>query len=352
MTRWPASIAVVRLSAMGDILHTLPAVARLKRTFPETRITWVVAPKWIPLLEGNPTVDEVVPFDRRRWSQLPRNIAALRRIRPQIAIDFQGLIQSAVVARLTGPSHLIGLARDAAREPLATTFYHQLVSPQSTHIVDHNLELAAAAGAALLQPRPDRQGGTAKGSRERSGLGADGPVEFPIPTGTPEGNLPYEPFVLASPFAGWVSKQWPVEHYAKLAELLREKRVPLVLNVAPQQAAQLTGLPHVEVHTSSLAGLIDATRRATAVIGLDSGPLHLAAALGKPGVGLYGPTDPERNGPYGGSIYVLRMPGTATTWKRTSEIHPAMRALTPERVFDALFAAVDARHLAEHGGPA
>ncbi len=317
MSSQPESIAVIRLGAMGDVLHMLPSVGRLRRAFPRCRITWVVAPRWIPLLEGNPTVDQVVPFNRKEWASLPRNIATLRKIQPELAIDFQGLIQSAVVARLIRPGKLIGLARSDAREPLASRFYHQCVAPQATHIVERNLELTAAAGA------------------------SGGPIEFPIPNGAPEGNLPFEPFVLASPFAGWVSKQWPVEHYAKLAELLREKRVPLVLNVAPHQASLLTGLPNVEVHTSTLSGLIDASRRATAVIGLDSGPLHLAAALGKPGVGLYGPTDPARNGPYGGSIRVLRMPDIVTTWKRETEIHPAMRALTPERVFDALVAAVE-----------
>lgn len=316
MSEPPDSIAVVRLGAMGDILHVLPAVARLKRAFPEARITWVIAPRWMALLEGNLSVDSVLPFNRKRWGQLPARIAALRRIRPQVAIDFQGLIQSAVVARLTGPGRVLGMGRAAAREPLAARFYQQTVEPQSLHIVDRNLELAAAAGA------------------------ADGPIEFPIPSGSPEGNLPYEPFVLASPFAGWASKQWPVEHYVKLAEMLADKHVPLVLNVASHQASELTGLPNVEVHTSTLAGLIDATRRATAVIGLDSGPLHLAAALGKPGVGLYGPTDPERNGPYGGTIRILRMPGIVTTWKRDSEIHPSMRAITPEAVFEALVGVV------------
>jgi heptosyltransferase I len=313
----PESIGVIRLGAMGDILHTLPAVARLKRKFPESKITWVVAPKWTALLEGNPTIDTVMPFDRKSWGRLPASIRALRKVRPDLAIDFQGLIQSALVARLTRPGRVIGLASTEAREPLAAQFYQHRVEPAAAHVVERNLELSAAAGA------------------------SDGPIEFPIPQGMQEGNLPYEPFVLASPFAGWASKQWPTEHYAKLAEMLRDKRVPLVLNVAPRQASLLTGLPNVEVHTSTLEGLIHATRRATAVIGLDSGPLHLAAALGKPGVGLYGPTDPERNGPYGGSIRVLRMPDTLTTWKREREIHPSMRALTPERVFEALLGVVE-----------
>ncbi len=325
MSDRPESIAVIRLGAMGDILHVLPSVARLRRAFPESRITWIVAPKWTPLLEGNPSIDQVVPFSRKLWSDLRRSIAGLRRIHPGLAIDFQGLIQSSVVARLTGAPRVVGFGRSAAREPMASRFYGQRIEPLAIHIVDRNLELAAAVGA------------------------VEGPIEFPIPAGTPEGNLPYEPFVMASPFAGWVSKQWPLEHYAKLAELLKEKRVPLVLNVAPHQASLVTGLPHVEVHTSTLAGLIDATRRATAVIGLDSGPLHLAAALGKPGVGLYGPTDPSRNGPYGGSVTVLRMPDTVTTWKRDTGIHPAMRALTPERVFEALLAVVEQKLRRETG---
>jgi heptosyltransferase I len=308
----PTSIAAIRLGAMGDILHTLAAVATLKRSFPESRLTWVVAPKWAPLLEGNPYVDAVLPFDRRNWKKLLPAIRALNRLKPAVAVDFQGLIQSAITGRLSMPGAFIGFASERAREPLAARFYSQTVQPHATHIVDQNLELAIAAGA------------------------TDKTVEFPIPSGRAEGDLPAGAFVLANPFAGWTSKQWPFENYASLAAELRRQGLTLVVNVSTDRSAEFAAIPNIAVHVSSLAGLIDATRRATAVLGLDSGPLHLAAALGKPGVGLYGPTDPARNGPYGGTIRVLRSADAETTYKRGDKIHPSMRAISVESVLEAL----------------
>jgi len=301
---------------MGDILHTLPAVASLKRSFPESRLTWVVAPKWAPLLEGNPYVDEVLPFDRRSWRELLPAIRKLNRLKPALALDFQGLIQSAITGRLAMPGTLIGFVSQRAREPLAAKFYSRTVQPRATHIVDQNLELAVAAGA------------------------AGEVIEFPIPPGRPEGELPAGAFVLTNPFAGWTGKQWPFENYAILAAELRCLGLTLVVNVSADRSAEFAAVPNITVHVSSLAGLIDATRRATAVLGLDSGPLHLAAALGKPGVGLYGPTDPARNGPFGGTIRVLRSADAETTYKRDTEIHHSMRAISVACVFEALMQSI------------
>jgi len=308
----PRTVMVVRLGAMGDVLHALPAVACLKRSFPDCRLTWVIAPRWVPLLEANPYVDEVLPFNRKSLAGLRRAVRALRALKPDLAVDFQGLIQSAIVARLARPRRLVGLGPKSARERLASGLYKARVEPSATHVVDRNLELAAACGARL----------------ER--------IEFPIPAGVSEGQLPEGRFVLASPFAGWPGKQWPLNYYGQLAKLLAERQITLVTNVAPERAADLSGIPNLQTHVSSLAGLIHATRRAAGVVGLDSGPLHLAAALSKPGVALYGPTDPARNGPYGGTIRMLRAPGVQTSWKRTGEMHWSMRALEPQHVFHTL----------------
>ena len=134
----------------------------------------------------------------------------------------------------------------------------------------------------------------------------------PLPAGTPEGQLPETDFVLASPLAGWRSKQWPGEHYATLAARVRsELGLPLVLNAPP--GVTFPEIPQAMLHTSGLPGLIHATRRAAAVVGVDSGPLHLAAALGRPGVAIFGPTDPARNGPYGNTVRVLRSPSAVTS---------------------------------------
>jgi heptosyltransferase-1 len=297
---------------MGDILHALPAVTSLRASFPEAHITWAIAPKWKELLEGNPAVDEIVVFRRSSLRELMHSWRTLRPLRPQLAIDFQGLLQSALVGKASRPVRFLGWDADHAREKVASRLYSSRVCPRSPHVVDQNLELAAAAGAREVRR------------------------EFPLPPGSPEGKLPLGSFVLTHPFAGWRSKQWPLENYVELAKLLSRDDIALVANVPPLRAADLAGMPGVLVHTSSLSGLIDATRKAAAVVGLDSGPMHLAAALNKRGVALFGPTDPARNGPYGGSLLVLRAPDAATTYKRRDEIDASMLSIGVPQVYTSL----------------
>lgn len=301
-------ILVVRLSSMGDVIHALPAVASLKHSFPHSHVTWVIRHRWTPLLEGNPFVDEIIPFERS-LSGIVDTRRELRKSRFDLAIDFQGLVQSALVAAAARPDRIVGFHRSQVREKAAAVFYSLCVEARAQHVVDRNLELAAAAGASSMLHT------------------------FSLPEGSPEGSLPEGKFVLTSPLAGWGSKQWPVEFYQELAARLD---VPLVVNGPPDAAALLSTIRGAHVHLSGIAGLIHATRRAQAVIGVDSGPLHLAAALSKPGVAIFGPTDPLRNGPYGGTIRVLRSSGVATTYKRASETHDSMRAISPEDVLEAL----------------
>jgi heptosyltransferase-1 len=304
-------ILVVRLGAMGDLIHALPAVSSLKHSIPHSRITWAVEPRWSPLLEGNPYVDSVLLVDRRTLTGLRTTWREVRDARFQMAVDFQGLIKSALIAAAARPERIFGFEAAQARESPASWFYSTRVHVDSPHAVDRNLDLASAAGASNILRT------------------------FPLPPGRPEGSLPRE-FVLASPLAGWGAKQWPLENFSTLAERVhREFGLPLVLNGSHE--IQIDGC---ESHVSGLEGLIDATRRATAVIGVDSGPLHLAAALGKPGVAIFGPTDPAINGPYGGTFTVLRSPSAVTTYRRTPEPAASMREITPGQVFQALEAVI------------
>jgi heptosyltransferase I len=305
-------ILVIRLGSMGDVIHALPAVASLKRSFPDSALDWVIHPRWAPLLEGNPYVTEVIPFDRR-GGQLRASLKRLRQERYDVAVDFQGLIQSALLARVARAQRVVGLDSTRARESLAALFYSIRVHTLAAHRVDSCLELAAAAGATTQSN------------------------QFPLPPGYPEGSLPDGKFVLACPQAGWGSKQWPRESYESLAAALQQDfGMPLVVNGAPQSASWLGGIRGAQVHLSGLQGLIHAARRAHAIVGVDSGPLHLAAALAKPGVAIFGPTDPASHGPYGGTIRVLRAPHAITTYKRRKDIDPSMRAVTPAMVLEAL----------------
>jgi heptosyltransferase-1 len=302
---------------MGDLIHALPGAASLKHSFPGARITWVVEPRWIPLLEGNGFVDRIVVFRRDEPGSWRHTKHELRAERYDLAVDFQGLIKSALIAHIARPERIAGFGSSAIRELPAGLFYSTRVQSAAQHVVDQALDLAAGAGASNLVRA------------------------FPLPAGAPEGTLPDTPFALASPSAGWTSKQWPLENYARLAEMLRDKLdMPLVVNGAPGSLPAVTGAIR---HESGIAGLIDATRRAALVVGVDSGPLHLAAALNKAGVAIFGPTDPVRNGPYGGDFQVLRMPGAKTTHRRGTSIDASMRAITPEQVFTALAARVSCK---------
>jgi len=307
-------ILVVRLGAMGDVIAALPAVASLKHSIPHSKITWVIEPKWSVLLESNPYLDSVVLLDRHTLTSLRTAWRQLRSARFDLAVDFQGLVKSALVATIARPERIFGFSAADARESAASWFYSNKVSRRSEHAVERNLDLAAAAGASSLLRT------------------------FPLPPGEPEGRLPDRDFVLASPLAGWGAKQWPLQCYSQLAaRLRREFGLPLVLN-APYPIP----VAGVETNVSGIRGLIYATRRAIAVIGVDSGPLHLAAALAKPGVAIYGPTDPARHGPYGATFTVLRSPSATTTYKRTSQPDPSMRDITPDQVAGALQAVLSA----------
>jgi heptosyltransferase I len=319
-------ILVVRLGAMGDIVHTLPAAASLKCSNPDSHLTWVVDPRWAPLLDENPFVDHVLSLRRETLRDLRASWRCLRARRYDFAVDFQGLLKSALIAKLAGPRRIFGYHRAHTRESSAALFYSDKFSFReksfsgAVHRVDKYLELAAIAGASTIVRA------------------------FPLPAGHPEGDLPKGDFVLASPLAGWRSKQWPLENYRVLAKrLASEMGVSLVFNGPASAAPAFAQAPEVWHHFSGLPGLIDATRRATAVIGVDSGPSHIAAALGKPGVAVFGPTDPTQTGPYGGSLTVLYSPSGGATYQRRPEIDESMRQISPNQVFEALRAVLGQR---------
>jgi heptosyltransferase-1 len=299
---------------MGDVLHTLPAVASLKHSCPGCRLTWAIESKWAGLLEGNPFVDRVTTVKRSGPGALLETWRELRRERYDLAVDFQGLIKSALVASVARPDRIYGFHNSQVRERPAAMFYSNRVRSKAVHVVDCNLELAAAAAGAASVVRT-----------------------FPVPAGQQQGALPEEPFILACPLAGWRSKQWPLEYYLELARLLwQEKGMRMVIDTPPSSVDLPISGSEAFRHFSTLPGLIFAMRRAAGFVGGDSGPLHLAAALGKAGVAIFGPTDPARNGPYGERFRVLRSPGAVTSYKRRPEIDASMLEIRPDQVMAAL----------------
>ena len=321
-------ILVVRFGAMGDIIQTLPAVADLRRGVPGARIAWAVDSRWRELLAGNQDINEVIGVRLRSWlhpGSRPDESAggALRRLRKNnfdLALDMQGLIKSAAVAAASNAKTVAGLDHSLLREPHAALLYDRRLKTAKAHVIDRYRELAAMATG--CPPSPE--------------------ARFQLPSGELRSGLP-ERYVLTSAQAGWGAKQWPRERYCELAaRLWSGHRIPLVVDCVPSEEAHANAIRDaapegaVHSHPSTLSQLIGATRRATAVVGVDSGPLHLAAALARPGVAIFGPTDPARNGPYGSSMTVLRVADAETTYKRTAEPSASMRAWSADAVYREL----------------
>jgi heptosyltransferase-1 len=314
-------LLVVRMGAMGDIIHTLPSAATLRRAFPQAEIDWLVEDRWAELLDGNPHINAARRIYRRNWSDLWNTVGDLRAKRYDLILDFQGLLKSAAIARLSAPRELIGFRMEALREKLAAAFYDRHVArhvvPRGAHIVEQNLELAHAAGA------------------------KESVLEFPLPAGSAP-PLPFQEFFALSPSAGWAAKRWPVESYAKL--ILRanaELGLRAAINCGPgdedlaARVAELAREAQPLIVKGGMAELVAVIRKARAFVAGDTGPLHVAAAVGTPVVAIFGPTDPARNGPYTKRARILRATDVATTYSRSAGSEAVAR-ITVEQVVTAL----------------
>ncbi len=287
-------ILIVRLSAIGDVLHGMPVLCALRAALPEAYLAWVVEGVSAQLLKHHPALDELVTVPRK-WLKSPRTVLDLRRklrsLKFDVAIDMQGLTKSAIAARLSGARLRIGYGGVDGRE-LSTWLNNKLVEPTGTHVVDRNLE--------LLQPLGIRQ------PEARFGLD-----DTPEDAATAQRMLAElqlrPPFAVINPGAGWPSKVWPAARYAEVAKYLGQRRGVRSLVVwagdqerawAEQIVAGSGGFGLLAPKTS-LRELAAITRQAAMFVGSDTGPLHLAVAVNTPSVGMFGPMPAERNGPYG-----------------------------------------------------
>lgn len=308
---------IVRLGSLGDIIHTLPAASALRDAFPNARIDWVVESKWRAILEGNRELDRVVCLARGRAAAAIDTVKSLRSARYTCAIDFQSLYKSALLAFASGARERLGFERAYAREGLATVLYSRRVHPSGAHKVDHNLSLAAAAGAAIPA--------VARFSLPQSPE-TDGWAERTL------GELGVREFYVLSPGGGWKSKCWPAERYGLLhREISHRLGIQGIVSFGPGEekladdVVTAAGMRAPIPLAMDLQQLMAVLRRAKFVVAADTGPLHLASALGTPVVGLFGPTDPARNGPYGKpSIVVRKAEPRETTYKRGVAHSPAM----------------------------
>lgn len=319
---------VVRLGSLGDIVHTLPAVTVLRNSFPGARIDWVVERKWSALLHSYADLSGVISLERNSWGALRSCVHQLRAARYACAIDFQGLYKSAVLAFLSGAKKRVGFSMRYSREAAAALFYTERVLPSGLHKVEQNLALAECAGARR----------TACTVPLRIPSEADASVlRWLVSRGLRD-------FFVVSPGGGWQSKCWPPERYGELCRELERRHSWLgVVNFGPgerdlAERVNRAAVPaEVVLFSAEIPELMALLRRARIAVAGDTGPLHLAVALGTPVVGLYGPTDPARNGPYSSADIVVRnAQPEETTYKRRRNYAPAMLSITVEQVVSAV----------------
>lgn len=282
----PASILVVKPSSLGDIVHTLPSVHCLKRSFPDAQIRWLVNPEWKPLLEDNQDLAEVIPFPRKSFrglEGLPRFLslgARLSRLRPDLVLDFQGLLRSAWIARSARGKQILGLsnAREGAR-----LFYDATAQVHwDQHAVDRYLELARLAGADV-----------------------SGRTVFNLPKGRviPKLEIP-EPLVVLHPFARGTGKSLTQNEICELARALTPLPVVIVGRTANDFRCDRNAISLV--NQTDLSQLIWLLRRSSFVVSVDSGPMHIAAAVSRNLLSIHFWSDPRSVGPYRKDAWVWR----------------------------------------------
>jgi heptosyltransferase I len=322
-------ILIVRLSAIGDTIQTMPVACALRERFPHAFLAWAVESRAAALLHGHEAIDELVLLPRG-WLKSPRGVWQLRRrlrdLRFDVAIDVQSLTKSAVLAWLSGARRRIGFGTPGGRE-LSKWFNNERVDPKSTHVVDRYLELLRPLGIELATVRFQVP------SREDDAKTAD---EIIRQRKLEDG------FAIINPGAGWPSKLWPTDRYAVVARHLAERwRLPTLVvwggaaekALAEQVAGASAALIAPPTTLTALAAL---ARRARLFIGADTGPLHLAAAVGTPCVGLYGPWPASRHGPYGSQHIALQQMFFEGSSRARRTAPPAyMESITTEMACDA-----------------
>lgn len=354
----PERILIVRLSAMGDVIHALPAAQALRDAFPKAEIGWLIEERWGELLcspkvarrgarsVGRPLVDWVHPVNLVGWRRSLGSLATIEQIarvwndvrsaRYDLAIDLQGAMRSAILARWSGAKVVAG-ALEPWEAP-ASLWYTRKAIARGAHVVEQALSIASDAVGQEL-------------SMMRAELPRDADAEARIDQRLRDVGV--KEFAIVNPGAGWGAKRWPAERYGQVSRALAAEGLQSIVNFGPgeeQLAREVEAASEgaAKAMQCSISELIALTRRARLFIGGDTGPMHMAAALQVPVVAIFGPTDPVRNGPYGTRSAVLRNPASLTSHTRNPRPDEAMLEIGVEEVVKAARGLLaDARHAGE-----
>ncbi|MEM6793845.1 MAG: lipopolysaccharide heptosyltransferase I [Acidobacteriota bacterium] len=328
-------ILLVRTSAMGDIVHSLPVLTALKRQLPEARVAWVVEAVWSRVLAGHPDIEELITVRTKAWrrrgslrskrSEIAAAVGAMRAFEADVAIDLMGNFKGAILARLSRAKRILGPDAADRREGSSALLLPETVRAGGVHAVDRNLAMIAALG--LIPGRAD--------------FGGERLLNAPPPEAEDLTASLDRPLVLILTGAGWANKTYPMDWWAEVASALESRGYAVWIPTAPGEEAQAA---EVCEKSGGAARAVDATdfqlfaaltRKARLVLGGDTGPLHLAHALGTPVLCLIGPTEPARNGPYGSPEQVLfhRLPCSGC-YKRFDGPRACLLSIPPEQVIE------------------
>src|SRR5258705_5024731 len=338
MTERRPRIAIVKLSSLGDVIHALPVARALRRALPEAHLTWVVEAREYAILRDHPDLDAVVPVDTRLWRRLiwrpagargvlgkmGRLRTRIRRAAFDVAIDLQGLIKSGLLTAYTGAPVRIGFSAARCRERMNALFHNRAVTPPATarHVVEQFLSLLTPLG--IMPGSPEFFLPVPAAAERRMD-------ELLLKEGVKRGDR----LVAVNPGAGRPDKRWPVENFRGLADRLATEAGARLLvlwgpdeaHMAREIALGLPGASALLAPPTDLGELTALLRRCRLMIANDTGPLHLAAALGTPCLGLFGPTSAERKGPYGPACRGLPRPDASMEGLSVSQAFDAARAV-------------------------
>jgi heptosyltransferase I len=291
------NVLIIRLGALGDVVHAIPAAAALREAFPGARIDWLVDARHRDLLDLVTILDRVVVVGRPSPAGWTAAVRELRQVRYDAALDLQGLLKSAVLARASGAARVIGFSIWHLREKTARPFYSEAGmddDARERHVIYKNLRLLRSLGVMT----------------ER--------VEFPLAAvesaavAAVRSSIGDRPYALVNPGAAWPNKRWPPERFAEAAAFLRDVRglVSIVLwgpgeEALARSVVDASAGAAMIAPPTAIADLLALSRRAALMVSGDTGPLHIAAAAGTPTVAIFGPTDPQRNGPWSQSDVVV-----------------------------------------------
>jgi ADP-heptose:LPS heptosyltransferase len=318
---------VVRLGSLGDIVHTFPAVAGLRNSFPRSEIIWLTHPRWANLVASSKLSSEIWPVDSRDLASVRQTIARIRAHNWDAAIDYQGLWKSALLPFIAGVPRRIGFSSDSIREFGVPVLYTDRVQAHAAHIADQNGELSLRAGAQTAVGPVQLKVSDSDRRRVSSDLSAAN-----------IGN-----YVVLSPGGGWRSKCWPPERFGELCRKIREDLdLRCVINYGPGEEPLVAAVKSSSgnadpfLYDGELGQLMALLQGAQCIVGGDTGPLHLAIAVGTKAVAIFGPTNPARNGPYPPQPFVLRDPAASTTHKRETQTNPSLLKISVAQVFEAV----------------